>query len=420
MPDIQNPAQTLTEGPAFRGGTIILTLGLVSAMGSMAIHMLAPALPLLQRDLGTNVSGAQMVIGTYLFGLGIGQLLAGPLVDRLGRRRVLFSGLLLFMAASAASALVPDLESLLIARVLQAIGGAAGLVTSRVLVADLFSREDGAGMQASLMMVVLISPAISPVIGSFLASAGGWRMVPALLAVVGLFTLVMAWRLLPKGDFGRRASASGSGPSLRMDMLRLARNRVFVLATMAMAAASSALYMFLASGAFILEQQFGLDEKAAGLCFLLVAVASIAGTRLVRWTGRRWDTLLAGCGIILFGSLAALMLALADITGPAALVGPILFLGLGAGLVGPAAINISVTAEPGLAGTGASLTGAAQMLVSGAATIPLGWLAPVTTLKLTLALSIAASISFGAAFLCTRAAAIKTAAPDSGHGIREE
>jgi DHA1 family bicyclomycin/chloramphenicol resistance-like MFS transporter len=419
MLNSQNNAFSEAGEPTFNVGTVILTLGLVSAMGSMAIHMLTPALPLLQRDLGTNITGAQLVIGTYLVGLGIGQLLAGPLVDRLGRRRLLFAGLLLFTTASTASAIAPDLESLLAARALQAIGGAAGLVTSRVLIADLFSREDGAAMQASLMMVVLVSPAISPVIGGLLASMGGWRLVPALLALVCLFTLMVSWKFLPRIELAPPTASTIRG-SLRSDIARLARNRTFVLATIALSTASSALYMFLSSGAFLLEEQYGLDEKAAGIGFLLVAVASIAGTRMVRWIGRRWNTLLAGCSFILFGSLAGLMLALLGITGPAALIGPMLFLGLGAGVAGPSAINIAVTAEVGLAGTGASMAGASQMLFSGAATVPLGWFAPITSLKLTLALSLASGISFCAAFLCRRAAAISTSEREGGHELVNE
>jgi DHA1 family bicyclomycin/chloramphenicol resistance-like MFS transporter len=367
----------------------------------MAIHMLAPALPLLQRGLGASVAQAQLVISVYLVSLGAGQLLLGPLVDRWGRVQVLLTGLGFFIAGSIASSLAPSLDTLLAARILQAIGGAAGLVSARVLVVDLFGTEGGAGQQAKLMMIVLISPALAPLIGAYLASFGGWRLVFGVLAATGVLAMLLTLRFLKRPAPGRQ-QVSGRRPSLFSDLARLACNRSFVLSTCVLAGGSSALYIFLASGAFVLEQQYGLGERAAGTCFLLVALASIGGTRLVHLADRRWDAMLAGCALLLTGSLLLLLLSAAGMAGPAVLTGSMMLLGLGAGVTGPAAIHNAVSAEIGLAGTGASVAGSTQMLVSGAAMIPVGWLAPITPLKLGIALVIAAGMAFAAAAVRVR------------------
>ncbi len=388
-----------------RQGATILILGLISALGSMAIHMLAPALPLVQRDLSASVGQAQLVIPIYLFGLGGGQLLMGPLVDRWGRLKVLVLGLILFVLGSLVSAFALSLEMLLVARGLQAVGGAAGLVCSRALVADLFGSQGGAKEQAKLMMVVLISPALAPLVGAYLASWGGWRLVFCALAAIAVLAFALVLTFLRRRQ---RASATRHARApLSSDLARLARNRSFVLSTCTLAAGSSALYMFLASGAFLLEQQFGLDERSAGVCFLLVAVAGIVGTRLLQVIEQRWDSMVSGTMLLLTGSLSLLLLASVGITGPWVVTICMMALGLGAGVVGPAAIHNAVSAEIGLAGTGASIAGSVQMLVSGAATVPVGWLGTITSLKLGLALSIATGLALTAALLRARHARVE-------------
>lgn len=383
--------------PARSGTLVILALAAIAAMGSMAIHMLVPALPQLARDLGLAPGQAQLAVSVYLGGLGAGQLLAGPAVDRIGRRPVLLAGIAAYIAGAIASLLAPSLPLLLAARLVQALGGAAGVVTARVMVGDLFDREEQAGKQATLMMVVLLSPAIAPVIGGVLAALGGWRLVPGVLAAAALAALAVALWLLP----ARPAQGATSPPRPFLgDLARLLRNRQFLSITVTLAGGSSALYMFLSSAAFLLVHDFGLTESQAGPCFLLVAASSIAGTRLVAPLARRGDAVLAGVGMILCAALIELALGAAGITGPAALIGPMMLLGLGAGVVGPSAISILLYVEEGLAGTATSIAGAAQMLVSGGATVLLAQFAPVSPLRLALALTIAAIIGFGAA--CAR------------------
>ncbi|RZJ95994.1 MAG: MFS transporter, partial [Novosphingobium sp.] len=124
----------MTGTTASKGLATILALAAISAMGSMAIHMLVPALPALAHELDLRPEQAQLAISVYLAGLGGGQLLAGPLVDRVGRRPVLLAGLALYIAGALASALAPGLPLLLAARLVQAVGGAAGVVTARVMV----------------------------------------------------------------------------------------------------------------------------------------------------------------------------------------------------------------------------------------------------------------------------------------------
>jgi DHA1 family bicyclomycin/chloramphenicol resistance-like MFS transporter len=193
-----------------------------------------------------------------------------------------------------------------------------------------------------------------------------------------------------------RAGAVAPARAFLPELARLLRNRQFLAVTMTLAGGSSALYLFLSSAAFLLHD-FGLSESEAGPFFLVVAATSIAGTRLVAPLGRRTDAVLAGVGLILAGAVIELALALGGVTGPIALVAPMMLVGLGAGIVGPSAISILLYVEEGLAGTATSIAGAAQMLVSGAATVAFAQFAPVSPLRLALALIIAASAALAGA-----------------------
>ncbi|MDE2403554.1 MAG: MFS transporter [Sphingomonadales bacterium] len=389
--------------PAARGIGTILALAAISALGSMAIHMLVPALPALARELHLTAGEAQAAISVYLAGLGAGQLLAGPVTDRIGRRAVMLAGLALTITGALGSTLAPTLPALIAARLVQAIGGAAGVVTARVMVSDLFGEAESARRQATLMMVVLVSPALAPVFGGVLAAAAGWRSIPAVLAALAAAMLAFALLRLPETRAPDPAPVR-SRTGLAGDLARLARNRTFLAATVALAGGSSTLYMFLASAAFLLVRSFGLGESQAGPWFLAVAAASICGTRLVGPVGRHCDTLRAGAALICAGAIGEWLVALAGGTGPLALVAPVMLVGLGAGLVGPSAITAVAFAEPGLAGTATSIAGAAQMLASSLATALLGRFAPVDMLRLGNALAISGTVALVAAGLRPRRA----------------
>jgi DHA1 family bicyclomycin/chloramphenicol resistance-like MFS transporter len=276
-----------------------VTLAAIAATGSIAIHMLVPALPLIAADLAIGEAKAQQVVSIYLAGLGSGQLLAGPMIDRLGRRPVMLAGLMLFIAGALAGALATTTGLLLAARAMQAAGGAFCVVTARVMVGDLFGKDRAAGAQATLMTIVLISPAVAPVIGGSLADLAGWRAVFALLALSGAATLAAAfWRLPETVQAGVASARSG----LIASYAKLARNRQFVLTAATLGAASSGLFMFLGAAPFLLVHRFGLSSGEAGTALLWVAAASIVGTRLVVPVERRSSALIIGTGSSALGA----------------------------------------------------------------------------------------------------------------------
>ena len=359
--------------PTRKAGHLIALLATISALGSLATHMVVPALPALARDLATGPSPARQVIAFYLFGIAVGQLLAGPLADGIGRRPVLLGGLGLFTLASALGALSPSITVLLAARSVQALGAAAGLLTSRVIVGESFSKEEAARRQANLMSIVLLSPALAPVLGGLIAGTLGWRMIFVLLAVAGGTTLALCRSALPDtGSAGGRdghatPSTSGALAQLAGRYRAILGNPRFLRLALALASGSCTLYLFLSVGPFLLIEHWGLGEVETGLCFLLIALGGVSGTFLVGPIERRTPPLRIGLAAVAGGTALLLLLTMirADEMPWLLFVAPMVVVTVGAGIAGPSAMAAAMQIHAGHSATTISLLGAFQMLLSG-------------------------------------------------------
>jgi DHA1 family bicyclomycin/chloramphenicol resistance-like MFS transporter len=339
----------------------ILLLGAIAALGSLATQLLVPALPSIAGELGVGVASAQLIVGVFLIGLGAGQLLVGPVADRMERRTLLMVGLLVYSAASVLGLFAESLPVLLAARLGQAVGSAAGLVTARVLLNQLVPPDKAVAAQASLMAVVLVSPALAPVIGGLLTELFGWRAIMGGLSGAGLVFALVVMRRIPAHT---RGGTDANRLTLRLAYRRVLANPRFLAAAAAMAFGSASLYVFLGAAPFLLEGFYHLSPRETGMCLLLVACASIAGTRMVGLIQRRADPLLVSTSLGLLAATTLLLLSWQTNPPLALLLAPLVLLGLTAGLTGPTAISHILACEPGLEGTATSLAGALQMAAS--------------------------------------------------------
>lgn len=350
------------------GRTTILSLAAIAALGSLAMQLVVPSLPLMAHEFGASAIAVQKVIGIYLLGLAIGQFVAGPIADRLGRRPIMLAGLTLFIAGSIAGALAPALHWLLAARLLQALGGACGIVTGRVMVGDLFPPEEIAARQATLMSVVLISPAVAPVVGGTLAELAGWRAVFAVVAATGIASAAFAVLRLKE----TRKPSPHAAPRLASAWAELIRIPRFTGHALAIACGSAALYSFLASAPFLLARDHGIGPRDTGLLLLIVAGSSIVGTKFVARIERGGRGAMTGAAISASGAALMLLTALAGWHHLAALIAPMVLIGFGSGVLGPTGIARVITSRPGLEGTASSLAGATQMTASAIASSLIG------------------------------------------------
>src|SRR6266705_566720 len=175
-----------------RRAWLVFILGALSAFGPLSIDMYLPALPSLSRDFGTGASQAQLTLSACLLGLALGQVIAGPISDALGRRRPLLVGLTAYALASLLCVVAPSVYVLVALRFIQGLAGAAGIVIARAVVRDLHSGEALARFFSLLMLVNGLAPILAPLFGGLLLRFTSWRGVFIVLAVIGALLLLAA------------------------------------------------------------------------------------------------------------------------------------------------------------------------------------------------------------------------------------
>jgi DHA1 family bicyclomycin/chloramphenicol resistance-like MFS transporter len=186
----------MSKEPAERHDIWTLTiLSLLMAFASISTDIYLPALPTMAAALHAAPGSAELTISGYLVGFCLGQLFWGPLSDRLGRRRPIAMGMLLFIAGSAGCALASSVDAMIAWRALQAVGACAGVTLARAIVRDLYAGSRAAKMMSTLMIVTAIAPLVGPSIGGLILQVAPWRAIFWLLFGIGLLTLGLLYTL---------------------------------------------------------------------------------------------------------------------------------------------------------------------------------------------------------------------------------
>ncbi|MGY8524500.1 multidrug effflux MFS transporter [Paracidovorax citrulli] len=348
-------------------------LVLVTLSGTMAMHIFVPALPLAGTDLHASPAGMQQTITYYVLGLAFGQLVYGPVSDTIGRRPTLLVGLCLYLCASILALFATSLEWLLIARSVQALGGAAGITLGRSIVRDTAAPGRVTSDLALLNLLTLVGPGFSPVLGSFLADQFGWRAIYVFLVAIAGVMVYCAWRMLPETNPQRR--------SLRLleigrDYARLLGNSRYLGYMLGGSCSTTALYPYLATLAYIVHGQLGLPVWQVGwFASVTIAGASLGTviTRRLAGSLRPEVFLNAGAGLSLSMAVLLLVVQLGGWLTAPLLIAITFMLTVGAGLASPAALSRSISAVPGLTGAAAGLYGCGQMAVGALGTKLVGY-----------------------------------------------
>ena len=348
---------------------LVLVLGSLTALGPLTIDMYLPALPSLTADLATTEAAAQATITGMLVGLGLGQLVIGPLSDALGRRRPLITGVVAHLFASVLCALAPSIGLLTAARLMQGLAGAAVAVVSMAIVRDLFSGMAAATLLSRLMLVTGIAPVLAPSLGGLVLSGTTWRGVFVVLATAAFVLVWVAVLGLRETLPEHRRRAANPGAILRT-YRGLLRDRTFVALVLVAGLAFATLFSYISGSSFILQNLYGLSSGAYAVVFGLNSFGLVLATQvnpvLVRRFGPR--QVLRGAIALAFAASSALLVgALTGGGGLPMLLVPLWFVVASVGCIMPNTPALALTRHGESAGTAAALLGSAQFLIGGAA-----------------------------------------------------
>ena len=326
--------------------------------------MFLPSMPTMAEEFDVSASTMQLAVTLFLLAFAASQLVYGPTSDRFGRRPVLISGLLMFIAGGALSLFAQSAEILILGRIVQGIGGGAGPAIGRAMVLDVFGRERAARVMAYMTIATPLAPAIAPVIGGVLQDAFNWRSVFVVLIGIGVFLLVAYRALLPETNVRRDAGALGA-TQMSKNYGALFSNRSFVAYALVIGLMFSGQLVFISGSSFVLIDELGLSARMFGFSFGFVAVGIMGGAWLSSRLVDRWqDTRVVLLGAVVATGASAVMAALAwaGVASPWAVLLPMFVTSAGFGISRPPAMAGALIPFEHMAGLASAVLGFAQMI----------------------------------------------------------
>src|SRR4051812_17877286 len=276
---------------------MLLLLVAMTGVAPISLYMLVPALPVLATTFESDISVAQMTVSLFMVGLAVSQIIVGPLSDRFGRRPVLLGGLGLMVVASIAASFAANLPQLIAARFLFAFGGASGMVMSRAIIRDLYSRDRISSMISLVIAVMMIAQMLSALVGGLIEVNFGWRAIFYVITVMSILVTLFIALALPET---RRAVDRANGNGFRADLKTLFTTRAFIGYVLCQVLASSLIFTFAGGGPYIVVTQMGRSSAEYGAWFATTGLAYLVGNLVgVRFAPRHAISSLIWFGLAL-------------------------------------------------------------------------------------------------------------------------
>ncbi|MFV0930669.1 multidrug effflux MFS transporter [Pseudomonas jessenii] len=381
----------------------ILILGALSAFGPLAIDFYLPAFPAMALAFGTDENHVQMTLAAYFLGLSIGQLAYGPVADRFGRRIPLLIGVGLFTAASVACAYAPNLEWLIGARFIQALGGCAGMVISRAVVSDKCDAVGSAKVFSQLMLVMGLAPILAPLLGGLLVNTTGWQSI--FLALTGFSALagLAVATGLPESLPAHIPRQPLSGALRQYG--RLLADPIFLGHALTGGIAIAGMFAYIAGSPFIFIKLYGVAAEHFGWLFGINAAGFIlvaqVNARLLAKRGPMfllaravWVYLAAGLTLFAVSSLHTAQLW--------PLLIPLFICIASLGCISPNAAACAMSGQGARAGSASALLGCLQFSVAAGASALVGVLHDGSAVPMAMVISLCGILVVSAAVLTRR------------------
>ena len=342
---------------------LILILGSLTALGPFSIDMYLPGFSGIAKDLNTTVANVSMTLSSYFIGISAGQLLYGPLLDRFGRKKPLFIGLLIYILASLGCVFVTDIDTFIGLRFIQAVGSCAATVASVSMVRDLFPVKDIPKVFSLLMLVVGLSPMLAPTIGGYVTAYYGWHTVFLILMCMGIVILVASQFFLPN-TYKPDTSISLKPRPIITSFISILKEPQFYTYAFAGAIAFSGLFTYVAASPIVFMDVYKVDGKTYGWIFAFMSLSFISASQVNSLLLRKFKSEQMIFGALISQSFIVILFLILSLNDVLGLYGTIvmLFLFLAClGISNPNTAGLTLAPFSRNAGSASALMGAIQL-----------------------------------------------------------
>ncbi|MFB3386943.1 multidrug effflux MFS transporter [Flavobacterium sp. LAR06] len=353
---------------------LILILGSLTALGPFSIDMYLPGFSGIAKDLHTTVAKVSMTLSSYFIGISAGQLLYGPLLDRFGRKKPLFVGLMVYILASLGCIYVSDIDTFILLRFIQAIGSCAATVASVAMVRDLFPVKDIPKVFSLLMLVLGLSPMLAPTIGGYVTEYFGWHIVFLILMCMGIVILIASQVGLPN-SYKPDISISLKPKPIISNFMKVLKEPQFYTYAFTGSIAFSGLFTYVAASPIIFMDIYHVDAKTYGWIFAFMSVSFIGSSQLNSLLLKRFSSEQMILAALVSQSIISIVFLLLSVNNLLGLYETIamLFLFLGClGISNPNTAGLTMAPFAKNAGSASALMGAIQLGLGALASFAVG------------------------------------------------
>ncbi len=270
--------------------TIIWILGALATVTPFAIDMYLPAFAQIAEDFGSTTAIISLSVSSYFIGMALGQILYGPLLDRYGRKRPLYVGLVIFIIASVGCMQSHDVNTLVVFRFFQAIGGSVAWVGALAMVRDFFPVEESARIFSLLVLILGVSPLLAPTFGGFIITTFGWQSIFIILSVLVIVLLIVVFFYLPEGHQPDPTISLRAKPMIET-FISILKNSQFSTYTFAGAFSFATLFIYVAGSPIIFMEIYHVSPKVYGGIFALLSVGFIGSSQLNIIVTRKFESI---------------------------------------------------------------------------------------------------------------------------------
>ena len=353
---------------------LILILGSMSALGPFSIDMYLPGFSGIAKDLNTTVANVSMTLSSYFVGISAGQLLYGPLLDRFGRKKPLFIGLLIYILASLGCIFVTDINTFIGLRFIQAVGSCAATVASIAMVRDLFPVKEIPNVLSKLMLVIGLSPMLAPTIGGYVTNYWGWHIVFLILMCMGIFVLITSQIGLPKTHEPDLSISLKPKPIIN-NFISIIKVPQFYTYALTGSVAFSGLFTYVAASPILFMDILKVDVQIYGWIFAFMSLSFIGSSQLNSLLLRRFSSEQMIFGALITQILISTVFLILAINGILGLYSTIamLFLFLAClGISNPNTAGLTLAPFAKNTGSASALMGATQLAIGALASFAVG------------------------------------------------